>query len=180
LRIENQIKEDLKYYNQNLFDQNEFTTTTQFSPLPLALREESDLFLNRLFEEERLTSILKKNFPKSSHDHQEHQEHLPLDIKELLPLSQNQKNNHLKYSPSLVMKQNVFRNIIFEILEENFEKEYTIEGDACNLLQEASENYLIELLNKADKISKNSKTVVVGPTDIQLAKRITEHQQSSK
>ena len=76
-------------------------------------------------------------------------------------------------STELLIRKLPFQRLVREIVQQNHGSQYRFQSTALLALQEASEDYLVNMFGQVNDIAIHGKRVTIKPKDIQLWKRIT-------
>ena len=76
-------------------------------------------------------------------------------------------------STDLLIRKLPFQRLVREIVQQNHGSQYRFQSTALLALQEASEDYLVNMFGQVNDIAIHGKRVTIKPKDIQLWKRIT-------
>ena len=76
-------------------------------------------------------------------------------------------------STDLLIRKLPFQRLVREIVQQNHGSQYRFQSTALLALQEASEDYLVNMFGQVNDIAIHGKRVTIKPKDVQLWKRIT-------
>ena len=128
--------------------------------------------------EKKSQSLTMKNMKKIGKNDKTKSGRVLSDVKALSEI-----NDYRETTANLIQKSPFIRlvkEISDEFSEKQFDSNYKWQPEALNLIQEASESFLVELFENMNVCASHAKRITIKPTDMQAALKINDSYKNLK